>query len=134
MPEITAEDRVAIHETIALHGHLADDRAWDRLDEVFADDVVLDVTAYGYGTLHGLRAMRDLARGAQGDTNQPLGHHVTNVVIVGRDRENVLARSKALAVAADGTTASAVYEDVLRREPQGWRICYRKVVARRGVR
>ncbi|MEU2253532.1 nuclear transport factor 2 family protein [Nocardia xishanensis] len=134
MPEITAEDRVAIHETIALHGHLADDRAWDRLDEVFADDVVFDVTDYGYGTLHGLRAMRDLARGAQDDANQPLGHHVTNVVVVGRDRENVRARSKALAVAADGTTASAVYEDMLRREPQGWRICYRKVVARRGAR
>ncbi|WP_435592580.1 nuclear transport factor 2 family protein [Nocardia sp. bgisy118] len=132
MPDITVADRVAIHETIALHGHLADDRAWDRLDEVFADDVVFDLTDYGYGTLHGLRAMRDLARGSRDAANQPMGHHVTNIVIVGQDCENVRVRSKALAVAADGTSASAVYEDVLLREPRGWRIGYRKVVARRG--
>nr|WP_245839131.1 nuclear transport factor 2 family protein [Nocardia donostiensis] len=50
MPDITAEDLIAIHETIALHGHLADDREWDRLGEVFAADVVFDVTDYGYGT------------------------------------------------------------------------------------
>lgn len=31
MLDITADDRLAIHEVIALHGHLADDRDWDRL-------------------------------------------------------------------------------------------------------
>ncbi|NIH86596.1 hypothetical protein FHX45_003489 [Amycolatopsis granulosa] len=65
MLNITAEDRVAIHEVIALHGHVADDRDWDRLDEVFTDDVVFDVTDYGYGTLRGLRAMRELVRGSR---------------------------------------------------------------------
>ncbi|MBO0879076.1 MAG: hypothetical protein J2P17_01570, partial [Mycobacterium sp.] len=29
----TAADQIAIHETIALHGHLADDGEWDRLCE-----------------------------------------------------------------------------------------------------
>lgn len=133
MLNITAEDRVAIHEVIALHGHVADDRDWDRLDEVFADDVVFDVADYGYGTLHGLQAMQDLVRGGRDDADQPLGHHVTNVVIVDQDGGTVRARSKVLAVAVDGTSGSAVYEDVLRREPQGWRISYRKVVARRGA-
>jgi 3-phenylpropionate/cinnamic acid dioxygenase small subunit len=132
MLDITAEDRVAIHEVIALHGHVADDRDWDRLGEVFADDVVFDVTDYGYGTLHGLQAMQDLVRSGRDDADQPLGHHVTNIVIVGQDGGTARARSKALAVAANGTTGSAVYEDVLRREAQGWRISYRKVVARRG--
>lgn len=132
MLNITVEDRVAIHDVIALHGHVADDRAWDRLGEVFADDVVFDVTDYGYGTLHGLQAMQDLAHGTRDDADQPLGHHVTNIVVVGQDGGQVRARSKALAVAADGTSGSAVYEDVLRREPQGWRISHRKVIARRG--
>ncbi|MEV3961711.1 hypothetical protein AB0M34_12550 [Nocardia sp. NPDC050193] len=42
MPDITTEDRFAIYKTIALHGHLVDDREWDRLGEVFA------LTEYGY--------------------------------------------------------------------------------------
>jgi 3-phenylpropionate/cinnamic acid dioxygenase small subunit len=134
MLNITAEDRFAIHEVIALHGHVADDRDWDRLGEVFVDDVVFDVTDYGYGTLHGLQAMQELVRSSRDDTNQPLGHHVTNIVIVGQDDGRVRAHSKAIAVAVDGTSGSAVYEDVLRRETQGWRISYRKVVARRGGR
>jgi 3-phenylpropionate/cinnamic acid dioxygenase small subunit len=131
MRDITAEDRIAIHDVIALHGHLADDRDWDRLDEVFTDDVVFDITDSGYGTLHGLPAMQELARGSRDEASQPLGHHVTNIVIIDQDGDKVRARSKALAVAADGTSGTAVYEDVLRREQQGWRISYRKVVARR---
>jgi hypothetical protein len=31
---------------------------------------------------------------------------------------------------ADGTSGTAVYEDILRREEHGWRISHRKVVAR----
>lgn len=131
MSDISAEDRIAVHETIALHGHLVDDHEWDRLGEVFADDVVFDVTEYGYGRLHGLQAMQELVRNSSDPSNQPLGHHVTNIVIVGHDRQNVRVRSKALAVAADGTSTSAVYDDVLRREPQGWRIGHRTVTAHR---
>ncbi|MBO0882446.1 MAG: hypothetical protein J2P17_19365, partial [Mycobacterium sp.] len=41
-----------------------DDGEWDRLCEVFADDVVFDVTDYGYGTLHGLHALPGLVRGS----------------------------------------------------------------------
>jgi hypothetical protein len=37
------EDRVAIHELIALHGHLIDDGAFDRLGEVSTDDFVYDL-------------------------------------------------------------------------------------------
>jgi hypothetical protein len=40
MPAITAEDRIAVHDVIALHGHAADDRDWDRL---FTSDVVSDL-------------------------------------------------------------------------------------------
>jgi hypothetical protein len=37
------------------------------------------------------------------------------------------ARSKGLAVMADGATGTAVYADRLRREEHGWRISYRKI-------
>jgi 3-phenylpropionate/cinnamic acid dioxygenase small subunit len=130
MPDITAEDRLAIHDVIASHGHVVDDRDWDRLGELFTDDVVLDLEDFGYGTLRGLGAMRDLARDGQDDKGQPLGHHVTNIVITGQDGETVRARSKALAVMADGASGTAVYEDTLRQEEQRWRISHRKVTAR----
>jgi hypothetical protein len=127
---ITAEDRLAIHDVIALHGHVADDRDWDRLGDLFTDDVVLDLEDFGYGTLHGLQAIKDLSRGSQDDKGQPLGHHATNIVVVGPDGEGVRVRSKALAVMADGTSGTAVYEDTLHRGDHGWRISRRKVVAR----
>jgi hypothetical protein len=130
MPDITAEDRLAINDVIGLHGHVADDRDWDRLGELFTDDAVLDLEDFGYGTLHGLPALRDLSRASQDDKGQPLGHHVTNIVVTGREGQSARARSKALAVMPDGTSGTAVYEDILRREAHGWRISHRKVVAR----
>jgi len=129
MPDINAEDRIAIHEVIASHGHVADDRAWHRLGELLTDDAVLDLEDFGLGTLHGLRAIQELSRGSQDDEGQPLAHHVTNTVITGQDGEGVRARSKGLAVMADGTTGTAVYEDTLRREEHGWRISHRKIFA-----
>lgn len=131
MLDITTEDRIAIHAVIALHGHVADDRRWDRLDEIFTDDVVFDITDSGYGIVHGLSAMRELIRASRDDASHPLGHHVTNIVITGRDDRTVLARSKALTVSADGTSGTATYEDALRLEQRGWRISYRKVRAPR---
>jgi 3-phenylpropionate/cinnamic acid dioxygenase small subunit len=130
MLDITAEDRLAIHDVIALHGHVADDRDWDRLGELFTDDAILDLEDFGYGTLHGLAALRDLSRASQDDKGQPLAHHVTNIIVTGRDGETVRARSKALAVMPDGTSGTAVYEDTLRREGHGWRISHRRIVAR----
>ncbi|MQY18718.1 nuclear transport factor 2 family protein [Nocardia macrotermitis] len=131
MVDISAADRIAIHETIALHGHVADDRDWDRWGELYADDLVLDLEDFGLGTIEGLAALRELARTNQDDPAQPLGHHVTNIVVVARDGDLVRARSKGLSVHADGTSGTVVYEDTLRREPQGWRICHRRIFARR---
>jgi 3-phenylpropionate/cinnamic acid dioxygenase small subunit len=130
MLDITAEDRLAIHDVITLHGHIADDRDWGRLGDLFTDDAVLDLEDFGYGTLRGLQAIEDLSRGSQDDKGQPLGHHATNIIVVGQDGDSVRARSKALAVMADGTSGTAVYEDTLRRGDRGWRIIHRKVVAR----
>jgi 3-phenylpropionate/cinnamic acid dioxygenase small subunit len=130
MPDFTTEDRLAIHDVITLHGHVADDRDWDRLGELFTDDTVLDLEDFGYGTLRGLAALRELSLASQDDKGQPLGHHVTNILITGHDGQTARARSKALAVMRDGTSGTAVYEDVLRRDEHRWRISHRKVVAR----
>ena len=46
---LTTDDRVAIYELIALHGHLMDAGEFDRLGELFTNDFVYDVEAFGFG-------------------------------------------------------------------------------------
>lgn len=122
-------DRIAIHELINLHGHLMDDGAFDRLGELFTADVLYDVTAFGAGRLHGHQAIGEAAL-ALGDRN-PLAHHVTNIVITADENGTVRARSKGFGIYADGAVGSVVYDDIIVREPAGWRIAFRRVTPRR---
>lgn len=126
---ITPEDRAAITELLSLHGHLMDDGVFDRLDELFAADVVYDLEDFGLGSLMGIIEVHQAAI-ALGEAN-PVGHHITNIVLTPVDDNVVHARSKGIGVMADGTSGSVTYEDSLRREGAGWRIAYRKVIARR---
>lgn len=123
------DDHIAINELIALHGHLCDRGELDRLGEVFTDDVAYDITDFGFGVLRGLAANRDAAL-ALGDRN-PVGHHVTNVILTEQDPDRVLARSKGIGVMADGTCGSVTYDDTVLRLEAGWRISERIVRARR---
>jgi len=123
--KLTADDRFAITETIALHGHLFDNGELDRLDELFTPDVVYDVTAVGMGSLHGipeiLRATLEL-----GDGN-PLAHHVTNTTITEVGGDYVQTRCKAIAALPGGRCGTATYVDTLRRDSGRWRISHRTV-------
>jgi SnoaL-like domain len=127
--ELTAEDRWAIAETIALHGHLFDNGELDRLDELFTADVVYDVSDVGMGSLRGipeiLRATLEL-----GERN-PLAHHVTNITIGDVEDDCVRTRCKAIVVMSGGRCGTATYIDTLRREHGRWRISRRTVLARR---
>jgi SnoaL-like domain len=126
---LTTDDRIAIHELIALHGHVIDAGEFDRLDELFTDDFVYDVEALGVGLLKGVDAFTQASR-ALGDDN-PLGHHVTNVVVVADEDDVATVRSKGIGILADGTSSTVVYEDVVQRTGVGWRIAYRTVIPRR---
>lgn len=126
---LSAQDRIDINDLINLHGHLTDAGDLDRMDELFTQDVTYDVADFGLGSLHGLAAIREAAL-ALGDNN-PVGHHVTNIVITGIDDHSARVRSKGIGIMADGTTGSAVYDDVVTRLTDGWRISHRKVTARR---
>ncbi|WP_049564950.1 nuclear transport factor 2 family protein [Nonomuraea sp. SBT364] len=126
---LTLEDRFVIAELIAMHGHLCDSGELDRLDEVFTADVLYDVTDFGQEVLRGVAACADAGR-ALGELN-PVGHHVTNVVLTEQADGRVQARSKGIGINADGTSASVTYEDTVMRLDHGWRISHRKVFARR---
>ncbi|MDJ0343394.1 nuclear transport factor 2 family protein [Streptomyces sp. H10-C2] len=126
---LTSEDRAAITELISLHGHLTDDGELDRMHEVFTADITYDLSDFGHGSLEGLAAVRDAAL-AMGELN-PVGHHVTNVILSELADRHVRARSKGIGIMADGTSGSVTYEDTISRGDQGWRISHRKVIARR---
>ncbi|NEA63428.1 nuclear transport factor 2 family protein [Streptomyces sp. SID12488] len=126
---LTVEDRLAVTELIALHGHLVDEGHLDRTAEVFTPDVVYDLSAFGQDVVTGLAALTDAAL-ARGPAN-PVSHHVTNVVVTEEHGGRVRARSKGLGVMADGTCGSVTYDDTVVRVDGGWRISYRKVSARR---
>lgn len=112
-----------------MHGHLIDAGQLDRLNDLFTDDVTYDVTDYAGASLEGIAAIQNAAL-ALGDGN-PVAHHVTNIVFTGEAQDEVHVRSKGIGVNTDGTTGSVTYEDTIIRTDRGWRIRYRKVLARR---
>ncbi|MGV9678645.1 nuclear transport factor 2 family protein [Nocardia sp. NPDC003482] len=126
---ISTADRLAIHELLALHGHLSDAGDFDRMGEVFVADVEYNLTELGGEVVHGRDALRDMAI-ELGDGN-PLAHHVTNIVVSPLDADAALVHSKGLGIGAGGTVASVTYEDIVRRTPDGWRITHRRIVPRR---
>ena len=126
---LDAQDRLEIYELLALHGHLMDAGEFGRLSELFTEDFVYDLDALGHGQLEGAGALVEAAI-ASGDNN-PLGHHVTNAIVIESTGDEALVRSKGIGIRADGTSGTVVYDDVVRRTPQGWRIARRTVVPRR---
>jgi 3-phenylpropionate/cinnamic acid dioxygenase small subunit len=116
---ITSEDRAAITEVIARHGHLIDSGELDRLDEVFTADVTYDMTDFG-----------QRPPGGWGEVS-PVGHHVTNAILTEAADGTVQARSKGIGVNADCTCNRVTYEDDVVRGDQGWQISQRKILARR---
>jgi ketosteroid isomerase-like protein len=126
---LAEQDRVRITDLINLHGHLIDAGDLDGMGELFTPDVVYDVSDFGFGTVHGTAALREYVL-ALGEGN-PIGHHVTNVVITEIDERSARVRSKGVGVRADGTARSVMYDDIVTRQPDGWKISHRTVTARR---
>jgi ketosteroid isomerase-like protein len=126
---LTDQDRADITDLINLHGHHADAGDLDAMCGLFTTDIVYDVHDLGLGELIGTAAIRE-ATLAVGRAN-PVGHHVTNIVISPLDDGSARVRSKGIGVNADGTTGSATYDDTVTRGPEGWRIARRTVTARR---
>jgi hypothetical protein len=126
---MSPEDTLAVRELIELHGHIADAGAFDRYDELLTPDVTYDVTDMGGTVIEGLDALAEASR-ALGDGN-PVGHHVTNVVLRQVSVDEVAAWSKGIGIGADGNISSVVYLDRVVRTEVGWRIAHRTVLGRR---
>jgi hypothetical protein len=125
---LTEQDRIDITDLIHLQSHLVDTGELDQAGELFTPDVTNDLNDFGLGSLHGTAAIREAAL-ASNNTN-PVGHHITNIVITQIDDHSVRVQSKGICVNADRTARSLFYDDVVTRQPNGWKISYRKITAR----
>lgn len=128
---LTQQDRIDITDLVNLHGHFTDAGDLDQASELFTADVTYDLDDFGLGSVHGTAALRAVAL-ATGSAN-PVGHHVTNVVITQIDDRSARVRAKGIGIKADGSAGSVVYDDIVTRQPDGWKISYRKVSARRAA-
>jgi SnoaL-like domain len=126
---MNTEDREAITRLINQHGFLIDTGQLDQLHEIFTEGVVYDVSDFGGGVINGLEAMREWVL-ALGDRN-PVGHHVTNIVLDEITGELVRCLSKGIGITVEGTVRSVTYDDHIERSDAGWRITRRAVKARR---
>jgi ketosteroid isomerase-like protein len=125
---LTLEHKLAIHDLIALYGHIVDERQFSRTHEVFTEDAVYDVSDFGAGVHVGHQAVAALW--ALPTSLHPLAHHATNV-IVSEDASGVVrVASKGIGLRPDGRTGSVTYHDVVEHRPEGWRITKRVAVAR----
>ena len=131
---LPVEDRLEIHEVIALHGHLCDAGTYARFGEVFTSDLEVDASDLGLAPLptDPSRSRLDtyIAAAHRRGPGRTLALHVTNVIVC-ENGDGARAWSKGIAVNQDGSVASFTYEDQLVRTSQGWRIRHRKVSARR---
>ncbi len=124
-------DRLAIHELLALYGHLVDERRWDELDRVFTDDVVYDASDFAMPVTHTLAELVAEWASDAGMARHPLAHHATNVVVTEDADGTVRVLSKGIGVGPGGRVGSVTYRDVAVRTPGGWRLASRTVTLRR---
>jgi hypothetical protein len=129
-PAIELADRFAIHELLALYGHLIDEREWTRLAEIFTDDVVFDASDFGAEVVNGRDRLVEVW--SRPDAGHPLAHHASNIVLLGSaGPDSIDVLSKGLGVGPNGRVASIVYRDVVRQTDSGWRIARRTATLRR---
>ena len=125
-------DWLAIHELLALYGHLVDERRWDELGRVFVPDVVYDATDFEMPVTRSLADLVAEWTSEEGMQRHPLAHHTTNIVVLEDDDGTVRVLSKGVGVGAGGRVGSVTYRDVVVRVENGWRLASRTVELRRG--
>jgi SnoaL-like domain len=122
-------DILAIHQLLALYGHIIDEREWQRVDELFTPTALYDMSAFGLGVVRGAHAIR--AVWSRQDAMHPLAHHATNIVVSEDTDGTVRVLSKGIGLGASGRVGSVVYRDIVERTPAGWRFVARTAQLRR---
>jgi 3-phenylpropionate/cinnamic acid dioxygenase small subunit len=124
---LPVDDVVALHQLCARYAHVVDDADFDALDQIFTDDVIIEVPAFKLPAMVGI----DAVRASYADSAHPVAHHVTNVVVTRDDDGTVRIRSKVLSLLGGGLCGSGTYDDIAVQTDAGWRISHRLIGLRR---
>lgn len=126
---LNIQDRLDITETLALHAYIVDSNQLDRLDDLFAEDAVYDLsaTASGVGAIHGIDAIRTAAARMAASGHAPLAHFVTNIIATSGEEDTAVVQSRGLMIMADGSVNAVSHNDVLQRRDGVWRISRRVI-------
>ena len=120
------EDQLAIRELVARYNYAIDEERPEEWVATFVSEGTFESTALGAHS--GGDALLEFAKGYIAAFE---GRHVTSDFVVTVDGDDATARCYLIAVNAKTTPPSilttAVYDDVLRRMPDGWRFVHRKV-------
>lgn len=117
-------DIVEIQQVMGLYGHVIDGKQWERLDELYADDGVFDLSGL-LGTEMRFEGI-DAIKGFLTSMPMPLAHIATNPYVFERDGV-VQSRSKWFMPTEGGTISGGVYRDTWARTGRGWRLRERLV-------
>ena len=115
-------DKLEIHELLGLYGHIIDAEEWDRMDELFTEDLVFDASSFGGEPHHGIPALR---KEWETTSMHPLAHHATNIVVSQDEDGTVRVLSKGIGVGRKGRVGSVTYRDIVRKDGGRWKIARR---------
>lgn len=124
---ITVADRLELHELPGRYGDAIDDRDWSRLDQIFTDDAVFDLTDLGIPLLDGLDAIKQFM---DEDAKHPKTHMMTNIYVDDSDT-GVKLYFRIVAMQSKGLMGTASYYDDVVKTSDGWRVLHRVVTLRR---
>jgi hypothetical protein len=127
VPVMDLADRLELHELPGRYGDAIDDRDWHRLDRIFTDDAVFDLTDLGAPRCEGLDAIK---RFMDVEAEHPRTHMMTNIY-VDETATGVQLRFRIVALLGGGLVGTASYYDDVVKTPAGWRVQHRVVTRRR---
>ena len=120
-------DRVELHELPGRYGDAIDDRDWERLEQIFTEDAVFDLTDLGVPLLEGLDAIKVFM---DKDAQHPRTHTMTNIYVDETD-DGVKLNFRIVALLGEGKVGTASYYDDVVKTPNGWRVKHRVTTLRR---
>ena len=121
---MTNDDIVEINQVVGLYAHVIDGKQWHRLDELYTEDGVFDLSGL-MGTELRYEGI-DAIKGFLTSMPMPLAHIATNTYVFEADGQ-VQSRGKWFMPTDEGTVSGGVYRDVWAKTDQGWRLKERNV-------
>jgi hypothetical protein len=121
---VNTDDIVEINQIMGLYAHVIDGKQWHRLDELYTEDGVFDLSGLVGSELRyeGI----DAIKGFLTSMPMPLAHIATNTYVFEADGK-VQSRGKWFMPTDEGTVSGGVYRDVWAKTDRGWRLKERLV-------